>query len=140
DLSQLGRVVLAGDYSGISLYQFEEQSEQTLHHNGSEQLLARTPNGVFVPIVHTDASIRAMCDLRTSDGIVVVLGGNFTSIRGPDHDAEARQSNAIALFDPRTGNVTPLPGVSGQVNALLCDQDEKMVYLGGSFVGANSTN
>ncbi|KAL2175413.1 cortical protein marker for cell polarity-domain-containing protein [Thermothelomyces heterothallicus CBS 202.75] len=140
DLSQLGRVVLAGDYSGISLYQFEEQSEQTLRSNGSEQLLVRTPNGVFVPIVYTDASIRAMCDLDANNGTVVVLGGNFTSIRGPEPGAQARQSNAIALFDPSTGAVTPLPGVSGEVNALLCDQDKKMVYLGGSFVGANSTN
>ncbi|KAL2159325.1 hypothetical protein VTH06DRAFT_2760 [Thermothelomyces fergusii] len=140
DLSQLGRVVLAGDYSGISLYQFEEQSEQTLQRNGSEQLLARAPNGAFVPIVHTDATIRAMCDLDTGDGTVVVLGGNFTSIRGPGPREKARQSSAIALFDPSTGAVTPLPGVSGQVNALLCDQDKKMVYLGGSFVGANSTN
>ena len=140
DLSQLGRVVLAGDFSGISLYQFEEQSEQSNRNNGSEQLLARMPNGLFAPIVNTDASIRTMCTFDTGNGTVVVLGGNFTSIRGPDSGAQAMQSTAIALFDPTTAAITPLSGLSGQVNALLCDQDGKTVYLGGSFVGANSTN
>ncbi|KAH6854623.1 cortical protein marker for cell polarity-domain-containing protein [Chaetomium sp. MPI-CAGE-AT-0009] len=140
DLSQLGRVALAGDFSGISLYQFEEQNQRPPSNNGSEQLLARMPNGLFAPIVNTDATIRTMCTFNTDNGTVVVLGGNFTSIRGPDSDAEAMQSTAIALFDPATAVVTPLPGLSGQVNALLCDQDKNTVYLGGSFVGANSTN
>ncbi|KAK4033997.1 cortical protein marker for cell polarity-domain-containing protein [Parachaetomium inaequale] len=140
DLSQLGRVVLAGDFSGISLYQFEEQNEHPFRNNGSEQLLARMPNGLFAPIVNTDATIRTMCTFNADNGTVVVLGGNFTSIRGPDSDAKAMQSTAIALFDPNTAAITPLPGLSGQVNALLCDQDKNMVYLGGTFVGANSTN
>lgn len=140
DLSQLGRVVLAGDFSGISLYQFEEQNQRPPRNNGSEQLLARMPNGLFASIVNTDATIRTMCTFNTDNGTVVVLGGNFTSIRGPDSDSKAMQSTAIALFDPTTAVVTPLPGLSGQVNALLCDQDKNTVYLGGSFVGANSTN
>jgi hypothetical protein len=133
-------VVLAGDFSGISLYQFEEQKEHPVRNNGSEQLLARMPNGLFAPIANTDATIRTMCTLDTENGTVVVLGGNFTSIRGDDPGATAMQSTAIALFDPTTAAITPLPGLSGQVNALLCDQDRNMVYLGGSFVGANSTN
>jgi hypothetical protein len=140
DLSQLGRVVLAGDFSGISLYQFEEQNEQSFRSNGSEQLLARLPNGPFAPIINTDATIRTMCTFSTDNGTVVVLGGNFTSIRDSDSDAAAMQSTAIALFDPTTAAITPLPGLSGSVNALLCDQDSNTVYLGGSFVGANSTN
>ncbi|KAJ4290124.1 hypothetical protein N0V88_006631 [Collariella sp. IMI 366227] len=140
DLSQLGRVVLAGDFSGISLYQFEGQNEHPARSNGTEQLLARMPNGVFASIVNTDATIRTMCTLDTDNGTVVVLGGNFTSIRGPDSGSTAQQSTAIAFFDPTTASVTPLPGLSGQVNALLCDQERKTVYLGGSFVGANSTN
>ena len=140
DLSLLGRVVLAGDFSGISLYQFEEQNEHPFRNNGSEQLLARMPNGLFAPVANTDATIRTMCTFDTNNGTVVVLGGNFTSIRGADSGASAMQSAAIALFDPTTAAITPLPGLSGQVNALLCDQDRKTVYLGGSFVGANSTN
>ncbi|KAK4240348.1 cortical protein marker for cell polarity-domain-containing protein [Achaetomium macrosporum] len=140
DLSQLGRVVLAGDFSGISLYQFEEQNEHSFRSNGTEQLLAQLPNSVFAPIVNTDASIRTMCTFNTDNGTVIVLGGNFTSIKELDSSATALQSTAFAIFDPTTAVVTPLPGLSGQVNALLCDQDRNTVYVGGSFVGANSTN
>lgn len=134
DLSQLGRVVLAGDFTGASLYQFEEQNESTLSTNGSEALLARMPNGVFAPIVKTDATIRTMCafiNKGAMDG--VVLGGNFTSVGN-------MQSPAIALFNPNTSQVTPLSGLSGEVNSILCDPDSSTVYVGGTFVGANSTN
>ncbi|KAK4131733.1 hypothetical protein BT67DRAFT_387393 [Trichocladium antarcticum] len=140
DLSQLGRVALAGDFSGISLYQFEGQNERPFRTNGSEELLARMPNGVFASIVKTDATIRTMCAFDTGNGTVVVMGGNFTSIRGSDSGAAAMQSAAIALFDPATAAITPVDGLSGQVNALFCDQDRDAVYVGGSFVGANSTN
>ncbi|KAK3939146.1 cortical protein marker for cell polarity-domain-containing protein [Diplogelasinospora grovesii] len=135
DLSQLGRVGVAGDFTGISLFQFEEQNERPFNSNGSEALLARLPNGVFAPIVDTDATIQTMCTFIMSDGTNagVVIGGNFTSLGD-------LQSTAIALFNPNTSTVTPLPGLSGQVNAVLCDQDTNSVYVGGSFGGANSTN
>ncbi|KAK0613029.1 cortical protein marker for cell polarity-domain-containing protein [Bombardia bombarda] len=135
DLSQLGRVALAGDFSGISLYQFEEQNEHPFSTNGSESLLARLPNGIFTSVVDTDATIQAMCTFVMNNGTTlgVVIGGNFTSLQG-------RQSNAVALFDPNTAQVTPLTGISGQVSALLCDQETNSVYVGGTFVGADSTN
>lgn len=134
DLSQLGRVVLAGDFTGASLYQFEEQNETPFNTNGSEALLARMPNSILAPIVKTDATIRTMCafiNKGAMDG--VVLGGNFTSLG-------SLQSPAIALFNPNTSQVTPLSGLSGEVNSILCDPDSSTVYVGGTFVGANSTN
>lgn len=136
DLSQLGRVALAGDFSGISLYQFEEQNERPFNTNGSESLLARMPNGAFASVVSTDATIRTMCTFTMSDGQAagVVIGGNFTSLEG-------EKSTAIALFNPNTSVITPLPDLSGQVNAVLCDQETNTVYVGGNFVGPNeSTN
>lgn len=140
ELSQLGRIALAGDFSGISLYQYVEQSERPFRTNGSEQLLARLPNGAFAAIASTDATIRTMCTFDTDNRAVIVLGGNFTSIGAADPGAEGLRSNGIALFDPETAAVTPLPGLSGQVNALLCDQEANVVYVGGSFVAENSTN
>lgn len=134
DLSQLGRVALAGDFTGISLYQFEEQNEQPFSTNGSEALLARMPNGAFAPIVKTDATIRTMCPFINNGAMAgVVVGGNFTSLG-------TMQSAAIALFNPNTSQVTPLSGLSGEVNSILCDPDSNTVYVGGNFVGANSTN
>ncbi|KAJ2900611.1 cellular morphogenesis protein [Zalerion maritima] len=135
DLENLGQVGIAGDFSGISLVQYEGQTETPFSTNGSESLLAQLPNGQFVPIVSTDASIRAMCQFVRSSGEIegVVIGGNFTSLDG-------EESQGIAIFNPNTTEITPLEGLSGQVNALLCDQDTDTVYIGGNFKTGGSTN
>ncbi|KAG5977239.1 hypothetical protein E4U55_006964 [Claviceps digitariae] len=136
DFSNLGRIAIAGDFNGISLYEYEGQIAKPLPTNGSEFLLARLPNGALAPIVSTDASIRAMCVLKNDVGGIkqVVLGGNFTSLDGT-------QSTAIALFNPNTTEITPLKGLLGEVNALYCDDDShKTVYVGGKFEASNSTN
>ncbi|PFH60787.1 hypothetical protein XA68_10352 [Ophiocordyceps unilateralis] len=135
DLSSLGEVVIAGDFSGISLYQYHGQTSTDLSTNGSQSLLARLPNGVLSPVAATDASIQSMCALRRKNGDLdsVVLGGNFTSLDGI-------QSTAVALFNPTTSEFKPVSGLEGQVSALYCDQERELVYIGGRFHGANSTN
>ncbi|KAI1482773.1 cortical protein marker for cell polarity-domain-containing protein [Daldinia eschscholtzii] len=129
DTSQLGRVGIAGDFSGISLYQYDRQTELPFSSNGSEQLLTRLPNGVFVNLLEADASIQTMCVFQGQ----LILGGNFTSLGGV-------QSPGIASFDPNTSKVTPLANLSGQVNSLLCDDEAGKVYVGGSFRAEDSTN
>lgn len=135
DLSQLGRVGLAGDFGGISLYQFEGQNENGFSTNGSQSVLSRFPNGGFANLASADAGIHAMCSFVMKDGKMagVVVGGNFTSLGGIE-------SPGAALFNPDTAAITPLSGLSGTVSALLCDKDTNTVYVGGSFRGANSTN
>ncbi|KAM0256780.1 hypothetical protein ACHAQJ_004732 [Trichoderma viride] len=134
DFSQLGSIGIAGDFNGISLYQFQEQIAQPLSTNGSEYLLTQLPNGVLAPIAATDASILAMCSLTLKDGHEgVVLGGNFTSMDGI-------KSTAIAIYDTNTTTFTPLEGLEGEVNALLCDEAKGIVYVGGNLKGGNSTN
>ncbi|KAG5917384.1 hypothetical protein E4U42_007258 [Claviceps africana] len=136
DFSNLGRIAIAGDFNGISLYEYEGQIAKPLPTNGSEFLLARLPNGALAPIVSTDAAVRAMCVLGNDAGGTkhVVLGGNFTSLDGT-------QSTAIALFNPNTTEITPIKGLLGEVNALYCDDDvHKTVYVGGKFEASNSTN
>ncbi|OTB08770.1 hypothetical protein M426DRAFT_161425 [Hypoxylon sp. CI-4A] len=129
DTSQLGRVGIAGNFDGISLYQYEGQSEQHFNTNGSGQLLTRLPNGLFTSLVEADASIQTMCMFQGQ----VIVGGNFTSLGGV-------QSPGIASFDPETSKVTPLANLSGQVNSLLCDDSAGKVYVGGSFRAEDSTN
>ena len=135
DLSKLGRVGLAGDFGGISLYQFEGQNENGFSTNGSQSILSRFPNGGFANLASADAGIQAMCSFVMHDGTMagIVVGGNFTSLGGIE-------SQGAAMFNPNTSAVIPLTGLSGQVSALLCDEDTNTVYVGGSFKGANSTN
>ena len=135
DLSQLGRIGLAGNFDGISLYQFEGQNENGFSTNGSQSVLSRFPNGGFAKLAAADADIQAMCSFVMKDGTIagVVVGGNFTSLGG-------RESQGVAMFNPNTSDIVQLTGLSGQVSALLCDEDTNTVYVGGSFKGANSTN
>ncbi|KAH6691597.1 cortical protein marker for cell polarity-domain-containing protein [Plectosphaerella plurivora] len=135
DLSRLGRIGVAGDFNGISLYEFEEQNERPVTRNGSEALLARLPNGAFATIASTDASIHDMCAsyLNSGDMAGVVLAGNFTSVDGI-------ASQGVALFNVTSSSFVPLEGLTGQVNALLCDGATNRVYVGGSFRHTNSSN
>ncbi len=41
---------------------------------------------------------------------------------------------------PDSSQITPLAGLSGQVNALFCDSSANTVYVGGNFKGSASTN
>ncbi|KAI8635149.1 cellular morphogenesis protein [Xylariaceae sp. FL1651] len=129
DVSRLGQMGFAGDFSGVSLYEFEGQTEQPFSSNGSEQLMTRLPNGVFINLLGADASIESMCVFQG----MVILGGNFTSVGG-------KQTTGVAAFNTTTSEVTPLAGLSGQVNSLLCDDDAGMVFVGGSFRAADSFN
>ena len=135
DLDNLGRVALTGDFDAISLYTFAGQNENTFATNGSESLLAQLPNGAFSSLVSADASITTMCPFVVQDGTLagVVVGGNFTSLGGTE-------AQGIAMVDPGSGVITPLPGLTGQVNAVLCDQNTSTVFVGGDFKGGNSTN
>lgn len=135
DFSNLGRVGLAGDFDGVSLYQFQGQSENGVNTNGSQSVLAQFPNGGFATLATSDASIRAMCSFVLKDGTDggVIVGGNFTSLGGID-------TSGAAMFNPNSSTVTALAGLSGQVSALLCDQDTNTVYFGGNLMGKNSTN
>lgn len=133
DLSGLGEVGVAGDFTGLSLYEYQGQNENPFSTNGSESLLARLPNGVLASVVRADASIESMCSF-VANGVAqgVIIGGNFTSLSG-------EESAGIALFNPNTTEVTALSGLQGSVNAVLCDDDT--VYIGGNFMGVdNSTN
>lgn len=135
DLSNLGRVALAGDFNGISLYEFEGQNEAGFSTNGSQSILTRFPNGGFANLATADAGIQAMCPFILTNGTMVgvVVGGNFTSLGGIE-------SQGAAMFNPNTSAVVPLTGLSGQVSALLCDEATNTVYVGGSFRAAQSTN
>lgn len=133
DFSNLGRIGIAGDFNGISLYEFEGQIAKPLSTNGSESLLMPLPNGAMASIVSSDASVLAMCPFKDGDTEGVIIGGNFTSLDGI-------KSTAMAFFNPTTGKVSPIDGLEGEVNAILCDNEQDVVYIGGNFKGANSTN
>ena len=110
----LGSVGLVGDFDGISLYQFEGQNEDGFNTNGSQSILSQFPNGGFATLASADAGIQAMCSFVMQDGTMagIVVGGSFTSLGG-------MESQGAVMFNPNTTAIIPLPGLSGQVSALL---------------------
>ncbi|RKF58068.1 Polarized growth protein rax2 [Golovinomyces cichoracearum] len=135
NLGNLGRTAFTGDFTGISFYEYEGPSENTLGKNGSQSLLQRMPDGRFASVASSDAGIQAICFLKVNEGksYRVIVGGDFTDLGGV-------QSPGIAIFNPETSVVKPLIGLSGQVSALYCDESTNTVYAGGSFKTANSMN
>ncbi|KAL8638869.1 MAG: hypothetical protein Q9228_004019 [Teloschistes exilis] len=135
NLDHLGRVALTGNFDSISLYTYKQQTETAFSTNGSQALITQLPNGDFAAAAPADAYIKTMCPFVMDNGQLagVVVGGNFTSLG----DIEAQ---GIAMYDPSTSKITPLPGLLGQVSAVYCDQDTNRVYVGGDFKGADSTN
>jgi len=134
DLSQLGRVAVAGDFDSISVYQYAGQSENFSTNNGSQALITQYPDGSFDALAYSDGSIQAMCEFkRNGKSQGVLIGGNFTSLGGV-------QAQSVALWDPGTNNVTPLPGLNGPVYALYCDNAAGTAYVGGMFTASHSLN
>ena len=135
DLNGLKRVALTGSFDSISSYQWVGQNEIQPSTNGSQSLFAQLPNGAFQTLAVADGAISAMCPFIRKDGTLfgVIVGGNFTSLAGTP-------AQGIALFNVSNNAVIPLPGLSGSVNVLWCDQATDSVYVGGDFKGAKSTN
>lgn len=135
DLSSLGQVVLTGDFDAISLYTYLEQNQNGFSTNGTQSLIGQLPDGNFLTFATTDASIKALCPFEMENGTLagVIVGGNFTSAGGIE-------AQGIALYDPNSSQILPLPGLSGRVSALLCDKITNTVYVGGDFSGGQSTN
>ncbi|KAL8984047.1 MAG: hypothetical protein Q9205_001891 [Flavoplaca limonia] len=135
NLEQLGRVALTGDFDSISLYTYQQQTQNPFSANGSQALITQLPNGDYTAAATADAYIKTMCPFIRDNGELagIVVGGNFTSLGGIE-------TQGVAMYDPNTNNITPLPGLLGKVSAVYCDQDTDTVYVGGDFKGANSTN
>jgi Cortical protein marker for cell polarity len=135
DLSPLGRVALTGNFDSISIYSYLQESESTSSTTGSQSLLATLPNGDITTLLSADADILAMCSWTRSNGTFegVVVGGNFTSLGG-------MEAEGLALYNPTTNSIRNMSGLSGVVQALLCDQESDSVYVGGDFTIDNSTN
>ena len=134
DLSSLGQVALTGDFDSISLYTYLQQSEDAFKTNGTQSLITQLPNGDFATTAAADGYIKALCPFIMQSGKLagVVVGGNFTELGGI-------QAPGAAMYTT-TGNIIPLNGLNGTINAVLCDQDTNTVYVGGQFMGLNSTN
>ncbi|CAI4216664.1 unnamed protein product [Parascedosporium putredinis] len=145
DFSRLGRIGVAGDFTGISLYEYEGQTQNPLSKNGSESLLAQLPNGAFAslpqqpkisghrpvqsrkrrnyPLDGLEGQVNALyCDQDTDR---VYVGGNFK---------RDDSTNAIAWNEDDGWINLPFTGFNGPVSSIAKASNGHIIW-GGSFTG-----
>ncbi|WVQ80663.1 hypothetical protein IAT38_002768 [Cryptococcus sp. DSM 104549] len=139
DFSKMGTVGLGGSFSGLDWWSssspYASSSSFTTAPSFStdgDTLFYRTADGGFLALASTNAGgiISAMCWAAPADSSsngTLYLGGAFTSLSGTS-------ASNVAAFSLADSSVTALgSGLSGEVNTLYCDDDNKEVWFGGEF-------
>lgn len=133
DLSSLGHLVVAGQFSGVSVYDDTLQLV-TQTSTGSDGLYQQSADGAYATLGQSDGLINAVCSLNNTGVETIYLGGNFSRIGNVS-------ALNVASYTPSTNLFSALSsGVLGTVNALYCDSTNDEVYIGGTFELSNSTN
>jgi len=136
DLSALGRVVIGGNFAGVSLFDFPQQvkniaSSSSFSANSSDSIYLELPNGVYYPFVQSDGNITSMCALKDSAGSTtsIVFSGNFSTVNGTS-------MLNIGFLNTTNDSLTLAPmdgGIDGSVSSLLCLSQNNTVVVGGLF-------
>lgn len=128
DFNRMGKVGLAGAFSGLDLVQNSSVSFDPT----TSTILSRSSDGALTRLASTNPSgqILAGCTL----GGTFYFGGSFSSI------ADISTSN-VASYTPSSGVFAALgsDGPNGQVNAVFCDTKEGKIWAGGSFTSPGSS-
>ncbi|CCG84017.1 protein of unknown function [Taphrina deformans PYCC 5710] len=133
DLSSLGHVAIAGQFSGISIYD-DTQQTAVQSTNSKDGLYLENADGSVTSLGQSDGMIYATCSLNVSNVQTIYLGGNFSRIGNIS-------AVNMASYTPSTNLFSSLStGVLGTVRALYCDATSNQVYIGGEFEMSNSTN
>jgi len=132
DYSSFGQVSLAGDFSGISLYQFAGQNTTlTTASTGIDTVFIQLPNGALSPLGSAQGTISALCALPDA----LYIAGNFSSIAGVNASNIASYNFSTSTFERLNDRE-----LLGSVAALYCDVAGKQIYVGGNFESGGSNN
>jgi len=131
DFERMGKVGLAGSFAGLDLL-VQDAAESPFAgvplDPSTSTLFSRSLEGGLTRLGSTNqgGAIRAGCALDNT----FFFAGTFDSFQGT-------QAKNIASYSPSTGLFNALggsgAGVDGPVNALYCDEKNKLVWVGGSF-------
>ncbi|KAJ4468223.1 cortical protein marker for cell polarity-domain-containing protein [Lentinula aciculospora] len=122
DFDRMGKVGLAGAFSGLDLF----QNDSFTFDSSTSTLLTRTSNGSLSPLASTNSGgrILAGCTLDNS----FYLAGSFSSIGSTSASNIAAYTTSSNEFSALGSN-----GPNGEIDAVFCDVKNKKVWVGGSF-------
>jgi hypothetical protein len=130
DLSSFGQVSVAGDFDGISLYQFAGQNPATQQGQG-DGVYIQLPNGALGLLGRTEGTVSSLCTLDSG----LFVGGYFSSIGGVNASNIAAWNFTSLTFEKLNDR-----DILGSVAALYCDRTNNLVYVGGDFQSGGSNN
>ena len=130
DLSSFGTVGLAGDFAGVSLYQFTGQNPASQQGTG-DGVYIQLPNGALGLLGRAAGTVSSLCTLDSG----LFVGGNFSSIDGVNASNIAAWNFTSLEFEKLNDR-----DILGSVGALYCDRTGNQVYVGGNFQSGGSNN
>ncbi|KAJ3999992.1 cortical protein marker for cell polarity-domain-containing protein [Lentinula boryana] len=122
DFDRMGKVGLAGAFSGLDLF----QNDSHTFDSSTSTLLQRASNGTLSPLASTNSGGRISAGCTLDDSFY--FAGSFSSIG-------STSASNIASYAPSSGKFSVLGsnGPNGGVDAVFCDAKNKKVWAGGSF-------
>src|ERR1700736_3325258 len=100
DLASFGQVSLAGDFEGVSLYQYSGQTPALQSSGSGNGVYIQLPNGALGLLGRATGSVSSLCALDSG----LFIGGNFSSIGGVNATNIASynfSSSAFSVLDDR---------------------------------------
>ncbi|KAJ3724973.1 cortical protein marker for cell polarity-domain-containing protein [Lentinula guzmanii] len=122
DFDRMGKVGLAGAFSGLDLF----QNNSHTFDSTTSTLLQRASNGTLSPLASTNSGGRISAGCTLDDSFY--FAGSFSSIG-------STSASNIASYTPSSGKFLVLGsnGPNDEVDAVFCDAKNKKVWAGGSF-------
>ena len=142
DFSRMGTVGLGGSFSGLdwwsnsSPFASASSSSSTSFSTDAETLFVRLENGSYQPLGNTNAggTISSLCWSNATDtNGTLYIGGAFDSIGGETANNIASYSLASSTFASLSS------GLSGAVETLYCDNENKQIWAGGQFAAPSGS-
>ncbi|QSL64712.1 hypothetical protein MERGE_002014 [Pneumocystis wakefieldiae] len=136
DLSKYGETVITGDFSGISLYKYNERGR--IHQESNKyknELFMQVPNRTYISLGTVDGFINVISIIKYVQNMYAVIAGHFSRI-------ENINTNSIVFYDLIESKfVTLKEGIpNGYIKSVYYDEENKHLYVGGSFHYNNSLN
>jgi hypothetical protein len=122
DFNRMGKVGLAGAFSGLDLFQNSSVSFDPT----TSTLLSRSSDGALTRLASTNQAGRILTGCTLGD--TFYFGGSFSSIGGIS-------TSNVASYTFSSGAFAALgtDGPNGQVNTVFCDAKDRSIWVGGNF-------
>lgn len=129
-VNNIGRMGLAGEYSGISQYTYVGQQTQDETTPDFDTIISQLEHDEFIRHGTTNGRVFDSCQI----GEMIYLVGNFTKV------GNKATPGGLLAFNASSGEMSTIPrNFSGTISTLYCDTIDESIYAGGNFTFQNTS-